>query len=40
MNKYYDVFRTQRTIVFDLPNIVNEVYVSPREYFSKESVFY
>lgn len=32
MNKYYDVFRTGRTLVFDLPNIVNDIYVSPLDY--------
>jgi hypothetical protein len=26
MNKYYDLWRTERTIVFDFPNIVNDVY--------------
>lgn len=32
MNKYYDLFRTNRTLLFDLPNIVNDVYVSPLDY--------
>ncbi|MCO5599844.1 hypothetical protein L7F22_053951 [Adiantum nelumboides] len=32
MNKYYDLFRTNRTFLFDLPNIVNDVYVSPLDY--------
>ncbi|UZJ54798.1 hypothetical protein CBS101457_004118 [Exobasidium rhododendri] len=26
MNRYYDLWRTDRTVVFDFPNIVNDVY--------------
>lgn len=29
MNKYFDLFRTERTLLFDFPNIVNEVYTAP-----------
>jgi hypothetical protein len=29
VNKYYDLFKQQRSLVFDFPNIVNDVYVSP-----------
>jgi len=31
MNKYFDLWKSKRTVVFDFPNIVNDVYTGIRE---------